>query len=103
MVGQPPDYQQYVAHLLGYTTGQGQPRETGRIDTGGGVEPPNHWLSQTVQLRNNQRSIEGTIPSFMCRDVGVDRQDPPEVTVYFDPQSKLVIYDIADRFSEVDR
>lgn len=97
MVGEPPDFEQFVNHLLGSANqfqGMGQAERDNRID------PPEHWLSQDVQLHNNQRTVQGTIPAFMCRQVGISRENPPEVSVFFDPYTEVVIYDIANRFRD---
>lgn len=97
----PNDLERFVNHLLGMPSGPVDGAVAG--DGFDAIEPPDHWLSQRVQLRNNQRTIEGTVPAFMCQQVGLDKRDPPKVTVYFDPITELVMFDIAGRFSDGER
>lgn len=93
MAGEPggDEIEKFVSHLLGL-----QPTPAKLDGATPKVHKPSHWLKQTVQLRNNQRSIEGTIPAFMWQQVGMDKHDPPEVDVYFDPHTQLVIFDLPD-------
>lgn len=63
-------------------------------------DPPAHWVSMDIKLQNNQRSVSATIPHFMCQQVGLERDDLPEVTVYYDPHTDFVFFDLGGRFDE---
>jgi hypothetical protein len=60
--------------------------------------PPEHWVNQSIQLQHNQGSITATVPAWVCREAGIDRDEPPEVTVYYDPVTGLAFYDLTGRF-----
>lgn len=97
MAGEPPDMENFINHLLGYPN---QPQDQFAASYDDRIKAPEKWLSQSVQLRNNQGTIQGTIPAFMCNQVGISKADPPRVSVYFDPITELVVYDISNTFRE---
>jgi hypothetical protein len=80
----------YMHPLLGYTT-------DGNQQDGPGA--PGHWLQQKAQLRNGGRKIESTIPKYYAEHAGIDRDDPPEVDIYLDPHTGLVIFDLENHFN----
>lgn len=61
-------------------------------------QAPQHWLNQDVKLRNGGRRLEATIPSTFADHAGIDRDDPPEITVYFDAHTGLVMFDLMGHF-----
>lgn len=68
-----------------------------------GVEPPRHWLQESVQLHNGKRTTRVTVPSTFVDHAGVDKEDLPEVDCYFDPSNGLAILDLENHFAEGDR
>jgi len=62
---------------------------------------PDHWLRKDMQLRNNTRRVEVTIPKHFTDHADIDRDEPPEVTAYYDPHTGLAIFDLQGYFNEV--
>lgn len=65
----------------------------------GQSDPPAHWISRDVELYANARTVKTSIPADFCRELGIDRDNPPSARVYYDPITELVFFDPNDSLS----